>query len=197
MKGLIAKTLCGAGLLTGAVGCVTCSDLYDPCYPQRYNSAARQEVVAAFAPQMHNGHILDQTVWNHDFEAGSDKLTPGGMEKLGQLARRRPIPDPTVYIQTAQDINYDPAAPDKYVKERMDLDKKRADAVDQYLRAYSAGRPGVSFVVFVHNPSEVGLAAQPVGISVNKMYSTSLGNLPLNAANVQGGAGAAPAGGAR
>src|SRR5713101_895306 len=119
MKGFIAKTLCGAGLLAGAFGCTwwgveSYSDLVDPCYPHRYNMAARQEVIGAVSPEMSNGHVLDQTVWNSHFEAGSDKLTPGGRIKLDQLARRRPAPDPIVYVQTAQDIAYDPGNADKF-----------------------------------------------------------------------------------
>src|SRR6516225_8236195 len=104
MKGFITKTLktaCGLGLL-GMTGCFGYYDLVDPCYPERYNSMARHEVNQAFAPQMQNGHILDQTIWNFKFEEGTDKLTPGGMDHLAYLARRRPCPDPTIYLQTAQ-----------------------------------------------------------------------------------------------
>ena len=72
-------------------------DLVDPCYPERYNYQARQEVVASYTPQVQNGHVLDQTVWNYDFEAGTDRLTGGGLEHLAYLARRRPQPDPVVY----------------------------------------------------------------------------------------------------
>ena len=44
------------------------------------------------APQMINGHVLDQGVYDEHFEAGTDKLTPGGQEHLKYLARRRPQP---------------------------------------------------------------------------------------------------------
>ena len=70
------------------------------------------------APQVSNGHVLDQTVWNYDFEPGTDKLTGGGLEHLAYLARRRPQPDPMVYLQTAQDVAYDPASPDKLAATR-------------------------------------------------------------------------------
>lgn len=195
MKGLIARALCGAGLMAGAVGCYGYADLVDPCYPDRYNMMARQEVIAAAAPQVYNGHVLDQTVWNHDFEPGSDKLTSGGLENLGRIARRRPCPDPAVYVQTAQDVSYDPADTEAYVKARRDLDEKRRQAVQRYLVAYTTGsnRP-LDFQVLVHDPGPVGMAAQPMGISVQKMYAASVGALPVGsgagASNVAGGGGA-------
>src|SRR5262245_48731871 len=83
------------GRLSGGNGggsgpCCTNKDLYDRCYPERYNNLARREVNLAFTPQVQNGHVLDQTVWNHHFEPGTDKLTPGGLAQLQYIARRRP-----------------------------------------------------------------------------------------------------------
>jgi len=205
MKGFIAKSLCGAGLLTGALGCnwwgiEGYSDLVDPCYPQRYEYAARQEVIGAVGPQMSNGHVLDQTVWNTHFEAGSDKLTPGGQAKLGQLARRRPAPDPIVYIETAQDVGYDPANPDKTTQARKELDQKRADSVQKYLQAY-AGSRGMSFQVLVHDPNEVSISAIPAAQSIQRSNAGAVGLLPSGGggggggASVSGGAGATGGGG--
>jgi hypothetical protein len=199
MKGLIAQALCGAGLLAG-VGCYgidSYSDLVDPCYPHRYNQTARQEVIAAVTPQMSNGHVLDQTLWNSAFEAGSDKLTAGGFAKLGQLARRRPAPDPVVYVQTAQDIPYDRDAPDKFTQARKELDQKRADAVQKYLLAY-AGPRGLSFQVLVHDPSEVGISAVPAMQTIQRSNAGAVGVLPAGAgASTSGGAGATGGGGSR
>src|SRR5437867_1886311 len=99
MKGFITRTvtvLCAGSGLALAGGCWY-RDIVDPCYPQRYEFVARQEVGAAFAPQVFNGHVLDQTIWNYQFEGGTDKLTPGGMEHLAYLARRRPFPDGVIY----------------------------------------------------------------------------------------------------
>src|SRR5579864_9099990 len=113
MKGFILKTLAvvsAGGGLAVSVGCNGYRDIVDPCYPQRYEFASRTEVATALAPQVFNGHVLDQTIWNYQFEPGTDKLTPGGMEHLAYLARRRPYPDAMIYLQTAQDIPYDPAA---------------------------------------------------------------------------------------
>src|SRR5436305_105569 len=85
----------------GSVGCVhndggkgVAGDAYrkwgDPCYPERYNHMARAEVLAPFAQQVYNGHVLNQTIYNWYFEAGTDKLTPAGIEKLNSIARTRP-----------------------------------------------------------------------------------------------------------
>jgi hypothetical protein len=187
MKGLIAKTLktaCGLGLL-GMTGCFGYYDLVDPCYPARYNSMARHEVYDAFAPQVSNGHILDQTIWDYFFEYGTDKLTPGGLDHLAYLARRRPCPDPTVYLQTAQDIPYDPAYPEKFTEARCELDTKRVQAIQKFLTAVTCGEK--PFHVVVHNPGEVGMSAIPMNLAIRSMYSGSTGLLG-------GGAGGAAAG---
>src|SRR5207302_10413450 len=65
-------------------------DLVDPCWPERYNYAARCEVNAAMAPQVQNGHILDQTVYDSMFECGTDRLHKAGIDHLIYLAERRP-----------------------------------------------------------------------------------------------------------
>src|SRR5438874_2318404 len=146
MKGLMRRAAVlpgGTGALVGSLGCYGYRDLVDPCYPERYKYASRKELHEAFAPQVQNGHVLDQTVWNYMFEPGTDKLTAGGLDHLAYLARRRPEPDCTIYLQTAQDLAYDAAAPEKLVDTRRDLDAlpRRGRAV---LRAADrvAGRPG-------------------------------------------------------
>src|SRR5262245_42843496 len=98
----------------GSVGCVSengargdgaCYRRWvDPCYPERYNAVARQEVVAPFAAQVHNGHFLHQTMWTWYFEPGTDKLNSAGLAKLDSLARERPAPDPKIYLQTSRDL---------------------------------------------------------------------------------------------
>jgi hypothetical protein len=199
MKGLIQKAvavLCCAGATAGAGGCYTYRDLVDPCYPERYEYAARKEVNAAFAPQVQNGHVLDQTVWNYHFEAGTDRLTAGGLDHLAYLARRRPHPDPIVFLQTAQDVGYDPANPDKLVAARRELDDKRVQAVKNFLTAQTAGR-AVDFQVLVHDPADVSQSAVPVNTAVLSSYGGARGVLPSGAAGVGGGAGAAPPGGGR
>src|ERR671933_849451 len=138
MKGLITRAVVVAGaalLLMSAGGCFAMKGCYDPCWPERYDYMARQEVNAASAPQIHNGHVLDQTVWNWMFEPGSDRLTPGGLDHLAYPVRRRPSPDGQVYLQTAQDLAYDPAYPERFAEGRSDLDAKRIVAVQKYLTA--------------------------------------------------------------
>src|SRR5438034_6853099 len=138
MKGFISKTMIVAfvcGGLTLAGGCETYRNLVDPCYPERYEYQSRREVVGAIAPQVLNGHVLDQTVWNYQFELGTDRLTPGGLDALAYLARRRPQADPVIYIQTAQDVAYDPVNPDRYSAARYDLDSKLIQAVQKFLNA--------------------------------------------------------------
>jgi hypothetical protein len=196
MNGIIAKTLTAmvmGGGLAAAGGCYTYHDLVDPCYPKRYAFAAEQEVYQAFDPQVANGHILDQTVWNDHFEPGTDRLTPGGLEHLAYLARRRPAPDPVIYLQVAQDLPYDPAAPAEFVKARSKLDTRRIEAIEKYLSAETAGRP-VAFEVRIHDPAVVGMSAIPANISIQQMYTGYRGNLPITAGagsvNTAGGAGA-------
>jgi hypothetical protein len=157
MNGFIKQALAGLCLVGGLAaggGCVAYRDCVDPCYPSRYSYQARQEVRQSFASQMYNGHTLDQTVWNYHFEAGTDRLTPGGQEFLAYVARRRPGPDTKVFLQTAQDVTFDPQAPDKTTEARGNLDAKRAEAVTRFLRTQT---PTVPYDVVVHNPHEVGM----------------------------------------
>src|SRR5436190_10542527 len=85
---------CNGGACNGGAGNgATCNgQLYDRCYPQRYNNLSARAVNRTFAPQVQNGHVLDQTVWKHFFEVGTDKLTPGRQDQRAYVARRRPAP---------------------------------------------------------------------------------------------------------
>jgi len=180
MKGFIARTLAAACLAGGlaATGCQSVREeglggLYDRCWPQRYNNTARRAVIDGFAPQVQNGHVLDQTIWNYHFETGTDKLTPGGMQKLDSLARRRPNPDPNLFLATARDINYDAAEPEKYVEARRDLDLRRIGAIQKYLQAQTAGRP-MPFDVQIHDPYPVGQSGV-IATNNARMYQTGSG----------------------
>jgi uncharacterized membrane protein YgcG len=203
MKGLMAKTVLAiscAGLLGALGGCDTLyNNCVDPCYPQRYEAMARQEVGELTAPQIQNGHVLDQTVWNYHFETGTDRLTAGGLEHLAYLARRRPAPDAVLYLQAAQDIGYDPGNPDKFAQARYDLDGKRIAAVQKYLNAQTSGRH-LDFQVVVHDPAEVGQSAIPAGNSIQRMYGGAQGVLGGGVAaggtSGGGGSGAGSSGGA-
>jgi hypothetical protein len=191
MNGFITKTvaaLCLAGGLVCSPGCKSLRDLYDPCWPERYSFAARREVCQSFAPQVRNGHILEQTIFNYHFEAGEDVLTPGGQDRLLYLIRRRPCPSPVVYLATAQDISYDPEAPEKFVETRYDLDARRIAAVQKYLTAQTAGRH-LNFQVCVHDPYEVGWDAESVNNAVLRMHNTFQGGLPGGVSPGGGGLG--------
>ncbi|CAN5610924.1 hypothetical protein BH10PLA2_BH10PLA2_12570 [soil metagenome] len=165
MNGFIKKraaSLCVLGGLASLTGCSCYREIVDPCYPSRYSGESRNLVINGLAPQVNNGHVLEQTIWNYNFETGTDKLTGGGVQSLGYLVRRRPAPDPVVYVQTAQDLTADPTMGDKFTEERSKLDAKRVEAVRKALAAMTAGR-GINFEVLVHDPHEVGMSAIPMG----------------------------------
>jgi hypothetical protein len=197
MKGLGKKTIWALGMtmvLGASQGCYRYRELVDPCYPQRYSAVSRETINSAMAPQIHNGDVLDLTVWNEHFARGTDLLTRGGLEKLAHLARKRPHPDPVIYLQTAQDIVYDPANPEKMQLDREELNQKRRVAIERFMAAQASGR-GVPFQVVVHDPPEMGLPATPVSNAVQQMYNRFQGGLNTGAAGgitggITGGAGA-------
>jgi hypothetical protein len=167
------RAAAAAAILVGGLGSVGCvstgrsvEDCYrnyvDPCYPERYNHAARQAVVAPFAQQVYNGHVLNQTIYNYYFEAGTDKLTPAGLEKLDSIAHTRPAPDPRLYIQTARDLIATPETAAKVADLRTDLDIKRAAAIQKYM----AGQPALvptAYEIYVHDPVVPGIFSDFAG----------------------------------
>src|SRR5262245_2799669 len=200
MNGFVGKAVAllgWAGALAGVAGCHVYRDLVDPCYPERYEYQARAEVNGAFAPQVSNGHVLDQTIWNYHFEAGSGRLTEGGPLHFTYLARRRPHPDPVIYLQTAHDIPYNPDKPGELTSRRADLDAKRAVAIKNYLSAQTAGGRAIDFQVMVHNPPpDIGLAAVPVDTSLRLLYSSPKAVLPgTPGVSTSGGSGGGAGGG--
>ena len=183
---------CG-GLCPGATptaqertGCS--NQLYDRCWPQRYTNLADREVNRAFTPQVINGHVLDQTVWNHHFEPGTDRLTPGGVAMLQYISRRRPQPDTTVYLATAMDLPYDPACPDRYCGARQELDQLRTAAIQKFLVGLNCGRP-TDYHVCVHDPADVTISTIPVSSSVLQMYGRFRGGLITGGGGAGGAAG--------
>ncbi len=186
----------GPGLKPTAQELTCCSNqLYDRCWPERYNNLAIREVNRAATPQVLNGHILDQTVWNHHFETGTDRLTPGGQAVLQYLSRRRPCPDTTIYLATAMDLAYDPACPDRYCGARQELDSLRAASIQKFLVGLNCGRP-TDFHVCVHDPADVSISTVPSGSSVIQMYARYRGGLGAGGGVAGGAAGAAgPSGG--
>src|SRR5205823_5606409 len=100
------------------------------------------------------------------------------------------------YIQSAQDLAYDPANPDKFIKDREDLNRSRIAAVQKFLNAETAGT-GLTYTVLVHNPADPGIPAVPVNNAVSLFYLGSpAGIVPVGVgAAGSGGAGGGGAGG--
>jgi len=208
---LAILTVAAAGAFA-SVGCMnngrpSAQDRYagvvDPSWPERYNYQARQEVVAPFAAHVMNGAVADHTLANYHFEQGTDKLNPGGLEKLDYLVRRRPAPDSRVYLATARDLAFDPAAPEKRTSVVSDLDTKRAAAIHKYLAATTASR-NLSFEVQVIDLPDFSQRAEGPATAV-RGYPTSFQSGLSGGPGVLGGAGGGaaptttgvPAGGGR
>jgi hypothetical protein len=182
MKGLITRTLWSIGLLGGLIGMVGCAhynDVVDPCYPERYEAVSRKEVNDAFTPQVANGHVLDQTVWDSHFVTGTSELSLLGREHLDYMIRRRPCADTAVYLQTAADIPFDPADPKKFIDARNKLNGERKEVVEKYLVAAADGR-NLNFEVKLHDPATAGMSAIPANQTMRMRYlGTPAGSLPF------------------
>jgi hypothetical protein len=178
LGGAVLATGCHAvGGLAGVAMCEGTCGHGDPCWPDRYSNEARAATVANFQPQVENGHILDQTIWNMHFDFGTDRLNGAGMDKLDQLARRRPHPDTRLFMQTARDIPYEAEKPADYAAKRNDLDTKRIAAVQRYLAATLTGRPA-TFEIQVHDPAYPGIEGAAPRVIVPTPQSRAIGNAP-------------------
>jgi hypothetical protein len=133
----------------------------DTNWPERYNYAARQAVLAPFEQQAASGHFLHQTIWNWYFEPGTDRLTAGGMQKLDSLARTTPGPDTKIYLQTARDLVMTADNIDKFAAQRTELDAKRAAAIQRYMSTQPG--PAVAYEIAVHDAAVPGLNATFAG----------------------------------
>jgi hypothetical protein len=163
---------------------------YDIAWPDRYNYAARQAVVAPFAQQAANGHFLHQTIWNFYFEPGTDKLTPGGMDKLNSLAHATPGPDPRIYVQNAQDLGTTPENMDKVLAMRTDLNAKRAAAIQKYMATQFG--PPIPYEVLVHDAPTPGISGVFAGNAYRGQGSGYRGGLTsgsIGIGSVGGGSG--------
>lgn len=172
MNGFIKRTVAGLCLGTGLsvlAGCVHYRQLVDPCWPERWNNIARSSVREIYNAQAYNGHIIDQTIWDYCFNRDKegkpgDVLNEAGQARLDYLARRRPVPDSHLYLQTAQAIPYTPTAPEKTITARQELDQKRIQAIQAYLST-KLGPNGVNLPVevTVFDPAPVGIDARGIG----------------------------------
>ncbi|MDB5307626.1 MAG: hypothetical protein JWO38_1828 [Gemmataceae bacterium] len=166
--GSVARGAAPGGCATGDCGTGGCGTrhgdgailrtYYDPCYPERYAAAARAEVLAPFAAQVNNGHVLNHTVWNWYFEPGTDKLTTAGLAKLDSIAHTRPGPDNRLYLQAARDVQVTPANMDRVAAHRDELTAKRAAMVLRYMNTQPTTAP-VAYEIFVHDPVVPGISA--------------------------------------
>lgn len=174
--------------LVSVTGCYgTFHELVDPCYPERYNCKAREEVNDYRNAQVQNGLILEQTLFVHHFNPASEMLHPGGVALLQRLANRRPYPESVVYIQTAQN-NYDLdfKKPEEYANKRKELDEKRRVEVEKFLKME---RPDVNFTVVVSNPPKVGISGAEGRAAVNNIRGTARGYFMIPGFQDTGGGG--------
>jgi outer membrane protein OmpA-like peptidoglycan-associated protein len=154
MTGKTRKALAAAlaaGVL-GAAGCANGPGLQESfqnvnnnnSWPERNGALARQTVLHPFEVQQNNAAVVNDVILNAYFDNGTDALNGVGRDKLDQLARKMPAPNPVVWLQTANDVVYEAKAADRTVAGRNDLDQKRAAAV----LAYLSSRPGCRGVGF-------------------------------------------------
>jgi len=137
-----------AALVLGGIASMGCTGpgvqsryqrIVDPCQQERYKVSARDNVLQPFDAMANNAAVLDTTLWNTNFEPGKESLNASGMKKIDYIVRRLPSPTGKVWIQTARDLPYDAANPDKLVTARTSLDAKRIQAVLAYLSAQPNG----------------------------------------------------------
>jgi len=171
-------------------------NLVDRSWPERYSYQAREPVLSAFEQQVNNAEILNQTMWNYHFDAGTAKLNANGREKLDLIARKRPSPDGKLYVQTARDLVYDDKSPEKLPGERIKLDVDRAQSV----LAYMATQPISRMVTFDVQPIDAidpGMNSQGPATAVRSLPSQYLSGITSSGgAQVTGtGGGQAPGGG--
>ncbi len=139
--------LCLVPLSLTFTGCFGYRDVVDPYYPKRYNVDARNSVRAALAPQVSNGNVLDQTVWDFHFETGKPELNVMGKDHLKRLARRRPVAQEVIFLQVAQN-------PDE-IANNKELNKARSENIKTYMTKISQDKVHPEFQVVLHDPAEV------------------------------------------
>ena len=139
--------LCLVPLSLTFSGCFGYRDVIDPYYPKRYNVDARNSVRTALAPQVSNGNVLDQTVWDFHFETGKPELNAMGKDHLKRLARRRPAAQEVIFLQVAQN-------PDENANNK-ELNKARSENIKAYMTKISQDKVHPEFQVVLHDPAEV------------------------------------------
>ena len=166
-----AAALLGVLSITGCYG--TFHEVVDPCYPERYNCKARENVAEVRQLQVQNGLAYEQTLYVHHFNAGTESLNPGGIALLSRLANRRPAADTTIFFQTAQnsyDLDY--KKPEEYASKRKELDEKRKVEIEKFLKVE---RPDLTFTVLVSNPAKLGMSGAEGGRAISDIKSSASG----------------------
>jgi len=167
---------CAALALLSVTGCYgTLHEVVDPCYPERYNCKAREEVRAYRDMQEANGTAIEQTLFVHYFEPGKATLNDGGIAFLERVSHRRPAPEATVWIQTAQntyDLDFNREA-GTVAQKRNDLDNARKELVERFLKV---ARPDVTFTVVAGaNPGKEGINGLEIATGVRNIRRTARG----------------------
>ncbi len=179
---------CAVLALISVTGCHgTYSEIVDPCYPERYNCKSREAVREIREVQIQNGLAAEQTMYVHYFKPGSEELNDGGVAFLSRIANRRPAPESTIYIQTAQntyDLDY--RKPEEYNSKRKELDEKRKVSVDKFLKLE---RPDVAFTLVTNNPGRVGINGREAAQSVRDIRRSARGYFIIPGFQDTGGAG--------
>ena len=139
--------LCLVPLSLTFTGCFGYRDVVDPYYPKRYRVEARNSVRASLSPQVSNGNVLDQTVWDFHFETGKPELNAMGKDHLKRLARRRPAAQEVIFLQVAQN-------PDENANNK-ELNKVRSENIKTYITKISQDKVHPEFQVVLHDPAEV------------------------------------------
>lgn len=168
--------------------------LVDPCPQERYKVSARDNVVQPFDAMANNANNLEVTVWNTHFEAGKENLNAAGLRKIDYIARRLPSPVSKVWIQTARDLPYDAANPQKVVNLRTELDAKRCQAVLAYLYAQPNGQ-AMHYDVQAHDavdPAMPALGPTNAYRGLAAQFGSSVGGVGGGGAQIGAGGGAAP-----
>ncbi len=157
MKGFIkqaaAVSCFGAALFT-VLGCTTYRNLVDPCWPERYNSSSRHSVRDIHNAQADLGHKLDQTIWNHHFDPGTDILNAAGKDQLRYIARRQPIPDFQVWLQFPHDV----------AKDRDGMIARRKDAIRSFMATQTLVSSGNSYQIEIH---DLAVPTYPANLTEN------------------------------
>ncbi|MBI3821100.1 MAG: hypothetical protein HY289_00295 [Planctomycetes bacterium] len=171
MKGFIKQAAavgCFSAALFAVLGCQHYREVVDPCWPARYNGMARQSIRDMNGAQEDQGHKLDQTLWNHHFEAGTDILNAAGKDQLRYISRRQPHPDFQIWLQFPHDV----------AKDRDGLIAKRKESIRVFLTTQTMSNNGIAYQIGVHDhavptyPSEwTNAAYKKVGDDISKGVS--------------------------